>query len=92
MPEKSTYKRALNTLEMEGWKKQFIASEPRLSEAVQLYQEAGFEVRLESLPTNQEFKTATESDIKFENECRVCFSGSEDQYRVIYTRRKRQRK
>jgi hypothetical protein len=86
MTVKSIHKRALNPLEMEGWKKQFIASEPRLSEAVQLYEESGFEVILESLPDNEEFQTTTESNS--EGECRVCFSGTKDQYKVIYTRRK----
>ena len=84
----SINKRSLNKLEMEGWKKQFIACEPRLREAIQLYEESGFDVTLESLLNNPEFKSTTESDSEIKSECRICFSGSEDQYRIIYTRRK----
>jgi len=34
-------------LERQGWTRQFIADEPRLSEAVENYRELGLEVRLE---------------------------------------------
>ena len=37
-------------LEKEGWARQFVANEPRLSEAVELYKEVGFDVHLEPLP------------------------------------------
>ena len=60
-----------------GWSRQFAASEPRLSEAVAAYEEAGFEVRLEPLPPASEC-----------GDCRACFEGSEDLFRVIYTRPK----
>ncbi|MBW2216531.1 MAG: hypothetical protein JRF34_04990 [Deltaproteobacteria bacterium] len=70
-------------LEREGWKKQFIASEPRLSEAVELYKQSGFEVHLESVPKADEVKQCPQGEA---GECRVCFEGNEDQYKVIYTR------
>ena len=31
----------------EGWERQSVLSEPRLSEAVEMYKELGFEVRVE---------------------------------------------
>jgi hypothetical protein len=61
----------------EGWSRQFTASEPRLSEAVAAYEEAGYEVRLEPLPQEPDC-----------GECRVCFERCEERYRVIYTRPK----
>ena len=66
-----------DSLSQEGWTRQFTASEPRLSEAAAAYEEAGFEVRLEPLPPASDC-----------GECRICFEGSEERYRVIYTRPK----
>ena len=74
-------------LEAEGWTKMFIATEPRLSEAVDLYRESGFDVHLEPLSKEPECEECPGDDD--EAECRVCFEGSEDQYRVIYTRPKK---
>ncbi|MFC1884035.1 hypothetical protein ACFL2O_04625 [Thermodesulfobacteriota bacterium] len=79
MTEKDTHTRELNKLEMDGWKKQFIAREPRLNEALQMYREAGFEVTLESLLNISKYENG--------GECMVCFEGFEDQYKIIYTRR-----
>jgi len=74
-------------LEKEGWVRQFVANEPRLSEAVELYKESGFEVHLEPLAKGQECETcAGTEDWKEKRECRVCFEGFEDQYKIIYTR------
>lgn len=71
-------------LESEGWARQFVACEPRLTEAVEMYKEAGFEVHLEPLPKGTECDTcAGEED---QDECRICFEGSEDQYKIIFTR------
>jgi hypothetical protein len=76
-------------LEKEGWVKQFVASEPRLSEAVNLYTELGFEVRLEPLPKGQECDTCSGPEGHLEKEeCRICFEGFEDQYKIISTRRR----
>jgi hypothetical protein len=36
-------------LEKEGWPRQFKADEPRLSEAVEMYNSLGFEVHLEPM-------------------------------------------
>jgi hypothetical protein len=73
-------------LNAEGWTRQFVANEPRLSEAVELYRQLGFEVLLEPLPETaqcEECEGAAETD---KSECRVCYQGVEDQYRVIFTR------
>lgn len=73
-------------LEGEGWTKQFLACEPRLSEAVEMYKEAGFEVHLEPLPREAECETCAGEQDK--DECRICFEGFEEMYRIIFTRRK----
>jgi hypothetical protein len=77
-------------LQKEGWVKQFVASEPRLSEAVNLYTELGFEVHLEPLPKGQECDTCSGPEGHLEKEeCRICFEGFEDQYKIIFTRRRK---
>lgn len=73
-------------LTQEGWDRKFIAGEPRLSEAVALYKEAGFEVRLEPLPKKSECTTCAGVEEEEPGECRGCFEGVEDQYKIIYTR------
>ena len=74
-------------LEREGWTRQFIANEPRLSEAVELYKETGYEVHLEPIPTGGSL-----SDLPMVgSECTACFDGAEDQYRIIFTRPKEER-
>ena len=57
---------------------------PRLSEAVQMYREAGFEVQLESLPPQP--KQPAEEKYNLDADCRQCFEGFEDQYKIIFTR------
>jgi hypothetical protein len=79
-------KSRIKRLEEKGWVKQFIANEPRLSEAVELYREAGFEVHLEPLSKRQECEACVSPEEP--KECRVCFDGSEDLYKIIFTRRK----
>ena len=74
------------TLEKEGWSKRFVASEPRLSEAVEAYKEAGFDVHLEPLPKKPTCESCEGSEEA--DECRVCFEGFEDLYKTIYTRPK----
>jgi hypothetical protein len=77
------------TLEKQGWTRRFVAGEPRLSEAVEAYNQAGFEVCLRPLPTKErECRTCPGEEKSHRNgrECRVCFEGLEDQYRIIYTR------
>ncbi len=65
-------------LENQGWVKQFTADEPRLSEAVEEYQELGFEVHLEPLDPLQ----------MPVGECAGCLMVHCDRYKIIYTRRK----
>ena len=77
------------TLEEEGWTRRFVTGEPRLSEAVEVYNQAGFEVCLQPFTTDEgECETCPgeeKSDLDGK-ECRVCFEGSEDQYKIIFTR------
>ena len=76
-------------LEKDGWTKQFVANEPRLSEAVEIYREMGFEVHLEPLPKEPECKTCAGEE--YDKECRICFEGFEEQYKIIFTRPKKHR-
>ena len=71
--------------EQQGWTKQFVADEPRLSEAVEMYQEAGFEVHLEPLPPQP--RRPSEEKCEPDADCHQCFEGFEDQYKIIFTRR-----
>ena len=72
----------LEKLENEGWTRQFVANEPRLSEAVELYRETGHEVRLEPMPT-----PGNPSELPMVgSKCTTCFDGNEDQYKIIFTR------
>jgi hypothetical protein len=75
----------IERLEGEGWTKQFVASEPRLSEAVEMYKDLGFEVHLEPLPKQSECETCVGPE-EAQAECRICFDGFEDQYKIIFTR------
>jgi hypothetical protein len=72
------------TLEREGWTKRFAATEPRLSEVVEAYREAGFDVHLEPLPEEPTCESCEGSEDA--DACRVCFEGFEDLYKIIYTR------
>jgi hypothetical protein len=67
----------------EGWTRRFVASEPRLNEALELYRSMGNEVHLEPLPPVDCDSAGEESE-----ECRACFKGFENQYKIIYTRPK----
>jgi hypothetical protein len=79
-------KSPVTVLEEQGWTRQFIANEPRLSEAVELYEEAGFQVHLEPLPKVCECHSPPAGGDDEAGECRVCFAGVEDQYKIIFTR------
>jgi hypothetical protein len=80
----------IEELEKQGWVRQFVANEPRLSESVALYRESGFDVHLEPLPESRECETCAGAENQQEHrECRVCFEGFEDQYRIIFTRRRK---
>ena len=65
-----------------GWTRQFEACEPRLGEAVRLYEEMGFAVRLEPL----DFSKADENSDDCKS-CRACFKGQEENYRIIFTKK-----
>jgi hypothetical protein len=72
----------LEKLKKDGWTRQFVANEPRLSEAVDLYKETGYEVHLEPIP-----KADNPSELPMVgSECTTCFDGNEDQYKIIFTR------
>jgi hypothetical protein len=77
----------MKPLEEDGWTRQFVASEPRLTEAVEMYKEAGFEVHLEPLPPAE--SENLDEDAAEGEECRRCFKGFEDQYKIIFTRPKK---
>jgi hypothetical protein len=85
-------KSRIEKLEKEGWVRQFVANEPRLSEMVDLYRESGFDVHLEPLPKGPECDSCAGPDNRKEHgECRVCFEGFEEQYKIIFTRRREER-
>jgi len=65
------------TLIAEGWTRQFNASEPRLSEALELYEEMGLEVHLEPVVVDPD-----------SGECQKCFEDEPDRYKIIWTRPK----
>jgi hypothetical protein len=80
----------LGELEKQGWVRQFVASEPRLSEAAALYGELGFDVHLEPIRKGQDCDTCSGTEEhKDKGECRVCFDGFEDQYKILFTRRRK---
>ncbi len=85
MDETTKFSQREKELRRQGWRRQFVASEPRLSEVVELYQTTGFEVHLEPVPQGAKI------DLKGSDGCTACFEGLEYHYRVIYTRRKRER-
>jgi len=59
-----------------GWQRCFVADEPRLSEAVETYEELGFEVRL--LPVALD-----------DGDCTDCMRLQPDRFKVIYTRKRK---
>ncbi|MBU2549977.1 MAG: hypothetical protein KKB20_16315 [Proteobacteria bacterium] len=62
-------------LTAQGWSRQFTASEPRLTEAVEEYQAIGFEVRLEPVDM-----------CPADGSCTSCMADHPDLVKVIYTR------
>lgn len=71
-------------LEEKGWRRQFVASEPRLSEAVGVYKELGFQVHLEPLPALEKVPDGKAQDTA--KGCLACFNGVESQYNIIFTK------
>jgi len=62
-----------------------MANEPRLSEAADMYRELGFDVLLEPLPREPDCRSC-EGGEEEQGQCRVCFQGVEEQYKIIYTK------
>ncbi len=67
-----------------GWEKRFVACEPRLSELIEIYDEIGFEVQLEPLPSKEEMG----ADSCEASGCTVCFDMDRERYKIIFTRPK----
>lgn len=63
-------------LELTGWTRQATYDEPRLSEMVEVYQDLGFEVRLEPFATDGQA------------ECEACMAQQPDRFKTIFTRKK----
>ncbi|MBF0549172.1 MAG: hypothetical protein HQK60_01430 [Deltaproteobacteria bacterium] len=62
-------------LTKQGWARQFMTNEPRLSEAVAEYEDIGFEVRLAPVDLTEE-----------DGVCQSCLNWAPDEFKVIYTR------
>ena len=71
-------KSKIAALEKEGWQMQFTTDEPRLSEAVELYESLGYEVRLE--PACSELP---------QPECATCYELFCEKYKTIFIRQDR---
>jgi hypothetical protein len=61
--------------ELRGWTRRTTIDEPRLSELVELYEELGFEVKLQPM-----------SPEELGDQCSECMLKDSDHYRTIYTR------
>jgi hypothetical protein len=59
----------------EGWTRRFIYDEPRLTEAKEMYESMGFEVRLEPVVTDE-----------LEDNCDTCIKSYPERYKILYTR------
>ncbi len=59
----------------EGWERRATYDEPRLTELVEMYQELGYEVYLESLNPSEE------------TGCAECLKAAPEKYTTIYTRK-----
>ncbi|MBI4442351.1 MAG: hypothetical protein HY649_03125 [Acidobacteria bacterium] len=75
MPLPADIQSKIAELEKEGWQMQFTTDEPRLSEAVELYESLGYEVRLE--PACSELPLP---------ECSTCYELFCEKYKTIFTR------
>ncbi len=73
----------LAELEREGWVRQSVASEPRLSEIAETYRSLGYEVLL--IPVLVACAAEREA-----GGCTSCFDGdpNPERYQVVYTRRR----
>lgn len=64
-------------LNADGWERNCIVDEPRLSEIVELHKELGFEVHLEPVS----------SCLCTEHTCTTCFHENPKRFKIIYIRR-----
>lgn len=64
-------------LAAQGWTRMFTMDEPRLSEAVEMYEQMGMEVLLEPVVIDPDSET-----------CQMCFEQDCDRYKTIWTRSK----
>ncbi len=69
--------RRVEKLAKDGWERQATYDEPRLSELVSMYEEIGFEARLEPFDPDEE-----------PGECTACMAAAADSFKTIYTRKK----
>ena len=63
-------------LKKDGWLRRNTYDEPKLSELVEIYEEMGFEVRLEPFDPVEDFQ------------CSQCMKADPKRYKTIYTRKK----
>ncbi|HUW95765.1 MAG TPA: hypothetical protein VMW58_08250 [Anaerolineae bacterium] len=61
----------------QGWTRQFNTDEPRLSEAVEMYEQMGLEVRLEPVVVDPDSEV-----------CQICYEQDCHRYQTIWTRPK----
>jgi len=70
----------------QGWEKRFVIDAFRVNDLVETYESLGFDVLVTHLPSKQE---AGEDAVC--GECTICFDNErlKDNYRVIFTRKKK---
>lgn len=73
--QKNEDQRTPAELASQGWKRCFIADEPRLSEAVETYVEIGYEVTVVPVPQDDEG-------------CTECIAQDSSRYRLIFIRKR----
>jgi hypothetical protein len=61
----------------QGWTRQFTTDEPRLGEAVEMYEQMGLEVLREAVVIDPDSEA-----------CQMCFEEDCDRYKTIWTRPK----
>lgn len=61
----------------EGWERRFTADARRAEEAIELYSQLGYEVRVEPMRSDE-----------IHDDCSGCHSPGVSQFKTIYTRRK----
>jgi hypothetical protein len=62
----------------QGWIRQFVTDEPRLSEAVELYKSLGYDVRLEEASLDEVNQI-----------CKNCLPSDCSKYKIIYIKKKK---